>query len=145
MDGDSPNTKGHDRLKISGRAVSVWLVIIVAEILHGILRAMSLVPFFGEFRSNQIGVFTGSAIILVVACVTIRWIGAIRRYELLLVGIIWLTLTVAFEWLFGWLVMGQSFERMAADYNLLKGGLMPVGLIFLALSPLIAAKLRRIA
>jgi len=145
MDGDSPNTKGHDRLKISGRAISVWLVIIVAEIVHGMLRAMSLVPFFGEFRSNQIGVFTGSAIILVVACVTIRWIGAILRYELLLVGIIWLTLTVAFEWLFGWLVMGQSFERMAADYNLLKGGLMPVGLIFLALSPLIAAKLRRVA
>jgi len=72
----------------------VWLLIIVAEILHGILRAIVLVPMVGEFRSNQIGVFTGSAIILVIAYLTIRWFGAKRTNGLLTVGFIWLMFTI---------------------------------------------------
>ena len=96
------------------RSLAVWLLIIVAEILHGILRAIVLVPMVGEFRSNQIGVFTGSAIIVVIAYLTIRWIGAKRANEVLLVGLIWLVLTVAFEVLFGRFVVGLSWERIAS-------------------------------
>ena len=59
----------HTRLTITTRAFAVWLVLIVAEILHGIARGIFLVPHVGEFRSNQIGVFTGSIIILVIALV----------------------------------------------------------------------------
>jgi hypothetical protein len=61
------------------RSVLIWLLLIAAEIIHGILRAIALVPLLGEFRSNQIGVFTGSAIILVIASLTIRWIGTTQR------------------------------------------------------------------
>ena len=46
------------------RSLTIWLVLIVAEIAHGILRAIVIMPIVGEFRSNQIGVFNGSAIIL---------------------------------------------------------------------------------
>ena len=43
---------------IFGRAIAIWIVLILAEILHGIARGILLVPHVGEFRSNQIGVFT---------------------------------------------------------------------------------------
>ncbi len=125
------------------RTVAVWLLLIVAEIAHGILRAILLVPMVGEFRSNQIGVFTGSVIIVVFAYFTIIWIGARRDSSLFLVGFIWLALTVAFEILFGRFVMGLSWERLSADYNVIKGGLMPLGLLVLLFSPMIASKLRR--
>ncbi len=128
------------RNKIVIRSLAIWLLIICAEIVHGILRAVLLVPMVGEFRSNQIGVFTGSAMILVIAYLTIGWIGAKRPKELLLVGLIWLMLTVAFEVLFGRFVVGLTWERIAADYNLLKGGLMPLGLLVLFFSPMISAK-----
>jgi len=124
------------------RSLAVWLLIICAEVLHGILRAILLVPIVGEFRSNQIGVFTGSAIILVIAYFTIRWIGAKWTSELLTVGFLWLLLTVAFEVLFGRFVMDLSWERLGADYNVLNGGLIPLGLLVLSFSPMIAAKLR---
>lgn len=129
------------RKNLSGRAFLVWLVLIAAEISHGILRAILLVPLVGEFRSNQIGVFTGSAIILVVAYLTIRWIGATSRSDLLLVGAIWLLATIAFEVGFGRLVMGLPWERITTDYKLLEGGLMPLGLVVLFFSPMIGAKL----
>ena len=129
------------RLRIAIRAITVWLVLIVAEILHGIARGIFLVPHVGEFRSSQIGVFTGSIIILAIAVVFVRWIGATRPAHLLMVGFLWLALTLTFEILFGRFVVGASWERLAADYNVLKGGLLPFGMVVLMLSPFIAAKL----
>ena len=130
------------RLVIATRAIAVWLVLIVAEILHGIARGIFLVPHVGEFRSNQIGVFIGSVIILAIAVAFVRWIGASRSTDLLAVGVLWLGLTLAFEILFGSFVVGASWERLAADYNVLEGGLLPFGMLVLLLSPLIAGKVR---
>lgn len=124
------------------RSLAVWLLIICAEIIHGILRAILLVPMVGEFRSNQIGIFTGSAIILAIAYFTIRWIGAQRPKETLVVGMIWLVLTVAFEVLFGRFVVGLSWDELLAGHNIAKGGLMPLGLLILLFSAVIASKLR---
>lgn len=133
-----------DRTKASifTRALAIWLVLICAEMLHGIARGIFLVPHVGEFRSNQIGVFTGSIIILVIALAFVRWIGASRTTDLLAVGLLWLILTLAFEIGFGRFVVGASWERLAADYDVLEGGLLPFGMIVLLLSPLIAGKLR---
>ena len=131
--------------RIITRIFVIWLVLIVAEIVHGILRAIVLVPVVGEFRSNQIGVFTGSAIILLIAYFTIRWIGARRPNELLLLGLLWLVLTVVFEVLFGRFVVGLSWQRIWADYNLTQGGLMPLGLLVLLFSPMLALKLQKLS
>ena len=130
-------------MRIFIRSVVVWLVLIAAEILHGIARGIFLVPHVGEFRSNQIGVFTGSFIILVIAVAFVRWIGTSRPAQLLMVGLLWLALTLAFEILFGRFVMGLPWERLASDYNVLEGGLLPFGMLVLLLSPSIASKLRR--
>jgi hypothetical protein len=124
------------------RAIAVWIVLIFAEILHGIARGAFLVPQVGEFRSGQIGVFTGSLIILAIALVFVRWIGASRSSQLLGVGILWLCLTLAFEFSFGHFVVGASWERLAADYNVVEGGLLPFGMVVLMLSPLITGKVR---
>ena len=122
------------------RSAAVWLVIIAAEIVHGILRGILLAPRLGEFRANQLGVFTGSAIILVIAYLTLPWIAPQRRRERLWIGAIWLVLTVAFEILCGRFVVGLSWEQLAASYNLLAGGLMPLGLLILFLSPSLVSR-----
>lgn len=127
------------------RVVAVWTILIVAEILHGIARGIFLAPRVGEFRSNQIGVFTGSLIILVLVTLTVRWIGVSRPAPLLGVGLLWLGLTLAFEILFGRFVVGASWERLLCDYNVFRGGLLPFGMAILLFSPLIAAKVRGVA
>ena len=93
--------------RLAIRAIAVWLVLIVAEILHGIARGIFLVPHVGEFRSNQIGVFTGSIIILAIAVVSSG--GSVRpgAVDLLAVGVLWLILTLAFEVAFGRFVGGR--------------------------------------
>lgn len=145
MESEDSTSRGEEQYgkNIVGRGVLIWLLI-AAEIIHGILRAIALVPLVGEFRSNQIGVFTGSAIILVIAYLTIRWIRATRRRDLLLVGAIWLVLTVAFEVGFGRLLVGLSWNRIVQDYNIFEGGLMPLGLLVLLFAPIVAARIRRV-
>ncbi|MHB8971607.1 MAG: hypothetical protein ACYC3X_18580 [Pirellulaceae bacterium] len=124
------------------RSFAIWLILIAAEILHGIVRGMFLVPYVGPFRSSQIGVFTGSLIIFAIALAFVRWIGASRSSQLLGIGVLWLILTLAFEFLFGHFVVGASWERLASDYNVLQGGLLAFGMVFLAFSPWIAGKRR---
>jgi hypothetical protein len=125
-----------------GRALAVWLVLIAVEFIHGILRTTFLVPVVGDFRASQIGVLIGSALILLVAYLFVGWLHAPNTKALLHVGVLWLVLTVAFELGFGHFVFGRSRERLGEDYNLSKGGLLPFGLVVLALSPLIATRLR---
>ncbi len=126
------------------RGIVVWLVIILAESLHGAARVAWLQPLAGDFRARQIAFFTGLAIILTIAMVFIRWIGATSRTQLLIVGLLLMTLTFGFEIGLGRWVMKLSWERILSDYDLSRGGLMLFGMIFLALAPMLAARLRGI-
>jgi hypothetical protein len=124
------------------RAFAVWLVIMGTETLHGIARAVFLVPLVGDFPSRQIGVFTGSVLILIVSFLLIGWVGEKRTGPLVLVGLFWLALTALFEVGLGRFAFGYSWQRIASDYDITRGGLMPVGLLVLVFSPLIGSRVR---
>lgn len=126
------------------RGLVVWLVIIFAESLHGTARVMLLEPYVGDVRARQIAFFTGMAIILAIAIAFIKWIRATSVFRLLTVGFLWSALTLGFEILLGRFVLHYSWARILADYDLREGGLMAIGMFFLILAPLIAAKVRGI-
>jgi hypothetical protein len=126
------------------RGMAVWLVLIAAEIAHGVTRAIWLVPLVGDWRARQIGVGTGTIINFAVAALFIRWIRPRNDGDALRVGALWLLLTLAFELAFGRFVAHASWERIGSDYDLFHGGLLPLGLIMLGLAPLAVAKLRRV-
>ena len=51
------------------------------------------------------------------------------------IGVLWLALTVAFEFGFGHFVAGHSWSRLGQDYNLLAGRLWVLILLWLAVAP----------
>jgi hypothetical protein len=124
------------------RSIGVWLVFIVAESLNGTLRNLFLAPSLGDFWAQQISFFTGSILVLTIAIVFVQWLYDFRVSQLLGVGLLWLLLTVGFEISLGRFILGYSWERIAADYNLLQNGLMSIGLVLFTLAPLIAAKIQ---
>jgi hypothetical protein len=126
------------------RSFIVWFALIGAEVIHGAARAIWLVPIVGDFRSRQIGVFTGSMINLTVTALFIRWLRPARVADALLIGVTWLLLTVTFELVFGRAIMQASWQRIGSDYDLIHGGLLPLGLLILTLAPVITAKVRRL-
>ncbi|MBD2189498.1 hypothetical protein [Pseudanabaena mucicola] len=127
------------------KSILVWLVFILAESLNGTARIFWLIPLLGESLAHQISFAIGSLLIVTIATLFIRWLQVSKFMQLLSIGLIWLLLTVLFEIGLGRFVLAYSWEQIAADYNLLQGGLMPIGLVLLVLSPFIAAKIRRVS
>jgi len=107
-----------------------------------VLRTVWLVPLVGDLRARQIGVLTGSLLILVVALLAIRWIGARGRRDLLLIGGSWLVLMVGAEVLLGRVVFGYPWSRIAEDFDVTRGGLLGFGMLVLAAAPWLASRWR---
>lgn len=124
------------------RALVVWLVIILAETVHGVLRQVLLVPLVGDWPTRRIGVLLGSLIIFTIAWLCSGWLGARTVRGQLGVGLAWVALTIAFEFALG-ASLGLSLARMLEDYNPVRGGLMAFGLLFMLVAPALAAWVHR--
>jgi hypothetical protein len=123
------------------RALGIWILLMAVEAAHGTARALWLTPWLGDFRARQVSVFTGSLLIVAVTTLTIGWMRTRTTAALLRVGLLWLVLTVGFEVALG-CALGYPWSRIAADYDLRHGGLMPLGLLVLTLAPWLAARVR---
>lgn len=124
------------------RAFLVWCLILGLEFVHGVVRTVWLVPLVGDLPARQIGVPVGSVLALLVAWLTIRWIGARTRKQLLAVGVFWLALMLAAEILLGRWMFGYPWSRIAEDFDPGRGGLLALGMLVLALAPWLADRWR---
>ena len=122
-------------------AILVWLLIIVVESVHGVLRNLFVAPAIGDFEARQAGVFIGSALIVLIAWLTASWLNLNGRAQFAGAGLLWVGLTLVFEFSLG-VAMGLSWERTTSDYNVVRGGLLPLGLVVMAIAPYAGARLR---
>jgi hypothetical protein len=123
------------------RATLTWMLIMLAETGHGVVREVFIAPLIGALRARQLGVFVGCVIIFVIALLLARWMKAGTTRDQFRVGAFWVALTVIFEFSLGRAV-GQSWPRLLSDYNPVHGGYMLLGLAFMLLTPWLARKLR---
>ncbi len=124
------------------RGLAVWLVIMLAESVHGSLRQIFLAPAIGDFTARRIAFFTGMLLIFAVAYLLIRWIAAPSTPTLFAVGGMWAALTLAFEFGIGYFAFGYTRERMLEDYDVSRGGLMGFGIVYMVFAPYLAARVR---
>ncbi len=124
-----------------GKAVQVWLLIIVIESVNGVLRNLFIAPAIGDFEARQAGVFIGAALILLVAWLMAPWLNLSGGSQFAGVGLLWVGLTLVFEISLG-LATGLSWERIASDCDVARGGLLPLGLIVMVFAPYAGARLR---
>ncbi len=121
------------------RAIAVWLLIGGGEVLQGILRIKLLNRRVGDHRARQIGVVIGSGYILAVAWASVGWIGVRAIGDGVGVGLLWLALMLALDLGFGRFVFHAPWSRIAADFDLRRGGWLGLGMLVLATAPLLAA------
>ena len=124
------------------RGMLVWLLIAAAETVHGFLRVAFLQPRLGDLPARQLALVTGALIIVVIATLTIRWIGAVGVRRQMAIGALWLALMIAFDLAIGRLVFGYSWERIGADFNPVAGGHLGMAMLVLLVAPWLAAGLR---
>lgn len=128
--------------RIARRALAVWAGILTLAILNGFVRDIFLIPTFGTVAGFLSSGVILSSLILIVAYLSLPWLGARRFLELVGVGWFWVALTLAFEFSFG-LWQGKSWHVMFEAYTFNDGNIWPVVLVVTAAAPYLSATLRR--
>ena len=123
------------------RALVVVFGIACAETVHGIARTLWVMPRLGDLRARQVGVLTGSLLVVAIATLAIRWIGPRTGQQKLAIGALWLVCMLAFEVGLG-RALGASWARIAADYDPAQGGFMLLGMAALLFAPMLACRIR---
>lgn len=119
-----------------------WLGGPVIGVANGALRDLTYARAVGEQRAHQWSTVSAvGAFAAYFAWLERRWplptAAAARR-----TGLFWLVLTVAFEFGLG-RARGLSVRESAADYNLAKGRLWPLVLLWLLVGPSVARRAHR--
>jgi hypothetical protein len=117
------------------RTLLSWVVLLFLAVGNGALREGTLVPRFGPVTGHQISTLLLSTLIVAAGWPLTRWIAPTGGREALLVGGVWLGMTLAFEFLGGHFAFGKSWSELFADYDLTKGRIWPLVLIVTTLTP----------
>jgi hypothetical protein len=124
------------------RASGVWLGILVLASANGAIRDLLLAPRLGDTIARAISTVALCAIIFVVARLTIDWIHPTTRREAYLIGVWWLALTLAFEFLAGHYAMQKPWADLLADYDVTLGRIWILVLFVTLIAPLWMARRR---
>lgn len=123
------------------KALGIWLILAIAAIIVATFRIGVLLPSLGEQNAHQIGTIIFLIVQFVIIYFFIKKMKIVEVKTLLMIGIFWITITIIFEFIFGHYMMGHSWQKLLADYNLLNGRLWVLVLINNIAAPLISVKI----
>lgn len=122
------------------RYLLAWLPMVLIGIFNGVIREATYGKVLSELRAHQISTVIG----LLLFSLYIWFLTHLWRLESLTqawtIGLLWLGLTILFEFGFGHYIAGHSWHKLLADYNLLAGRVWLVVLIWIALAPIVFSR-----
>jgi hypothetical protein len=117
------------------RALLVWVLLVGLAILNGAARETVLSPRLGPIVGHLASSVLLAGLIALTAWLTILWIAPGTARRAWAVGALWLSLTVAFEFLAGHYVFGHPWPRLLADYDILQGRVWLLVLVATLVTP----------
>ena len=126
---------------LSLKAFAIWTGILVLAVLNGALREAILIPKLGKAPGLVLSGALLSALIVVVAYLSLPWLDTRRPAALAGIGLGWLALTLVFEFSFG-LWQGKSWHVMLDAYRFKDANIWPAVLVVIAIAPYLAANVR---
>jgi hypothetical protein len=124
------------------RATAIWLALLGIAIVNGAVRSAWISPRLGEYAGHVLSTIVLCAVIAWLALVSIRWVAPAGLREAFLVGVLWVVLTVVFEFIGGHYLFGNPWPKLLADYDILHGRLWLLVLVTNLLAPLWAARIK---
>ncbi|MFW6448697.1 MAG: hypothetical protein ACOC0X_04030 [Halobacteriota archaeon] len=117
------------------RPLGLWVVLAVVAVVNGAVRELLIIPTLGEYPGHLLSTALLLGAILLVAGVYFRRSTvAFTQLELAVIGIVWTTLTVGFEFLVGY-VEGTSVDETLSQYDVLGGRVWILVPLTLLLAP----------
>jgi hypothetical protein len=117
------------------RPLLAWLVMLVAAVANGALRDLTYGKLLPALVANQISCLIGIVLLGMVIHLYARRSPFVSAREAWLTGLLWMMLTVAFEFLFFHYVAGHPWETLLANYDVMSGHLWPMILLWVWVAP----------
>ncbi|NUM76282.1 hypothetical protein HUU40_18110 [candidate division KSB1 bacterium] len=124
------------------RYTLAWLILMVTAIINGAIRESVYKNSLGELHAHQLSTLTGIILFGVIIWSLSRLWPLASAKQAWTVGLIWLAMTIAFEFLFGHFVAGHPWSTLLQDYNIFAGRVWPLVLIWTTIAPYVFYKLR---
>lgn len=121
------------------KSLLVWLCIIPAAILNGGFREYVLTKYLDTASATAISGILLSILILLITWLLLPRLVIINRKESYIIGIIWMSLTVIFEFTSG-IGTGVPMEELIAAYNPLSGNLWILVVLTTMFAPAIISR-----
>jgi len=119
-------------------ALGIWFILLVLAIVNAAIRNEVYAPKTGEHAGHVISTIIAICYTILVIFLFLKYISIdYTTTDLIIFGVFWLLITIVFEFLFGHYIMGNSWDRLFADYNLLKGRVWSLYLLTILISPYI--------
>jgi hypothetical protein len=120
---------------------TAWIPMVFIAITNGVLRQYVYGRWMKELSAHQVSSLTAVILFYLYTWILVKKWPLESSRQAVAVGIIWLCLTVAFEFLFGHYVANHPLSRLIQDYDLLSGRLWTLVLLAVAAAPYLVYKL----
>lgn len=114
-----------------------WFPMVIIAIMNGFFREKFLTNYFNSLQAHQLSSVSMIILLGVYIWIVFKIFFPASAYQSILIGLIWLLFTVIFEFLFGHYAMGNSWNKLLSDYNILEGKVWVFVLIWIAMAPYI--------
>ena len=120
-----------------------WFVMLLVSVVNGALRQFTFGKYVDETSAHQISTVIGIFLLGIVIWAYVRRYPPSSGLQALWIGLLWMGLTVAFEFLFFHYVDGRSWSELLANYNLFEGRVWVAVLAWVAIAPYVFFRCRR--
>lgn len=122
-----------------------WFILLLVAFFNAIIRETTYKPFLEPYIgtwAHQISSLTGIILFFIVIFLFLKKLkGNYSKKDLLIIGIMWIILTLIFETIMNYFWRGLSFEQIISTYYFWKGETWIFVLISLLVSPFLANRL----
>jgi hypothetical protein len=117
--------------------ILLWFVFPFIAIFNGVIREFTYKKLVGDLPAHQISTATGIFFFgIIFYFIFKKWkIESVKHA--ILIGAIWLGLTILFEFGFGHYIMGNPWQKLLHDYNLAEGRVWSLLLVWITIAPFI--------
>ncbi len=126
-----------------GKYLLAWAPMVLIAIANGVIREAWYAKRLNELRAHQVSTLSGMLLFGIYIWALMRIWPPESKGQALFIGLIWLGLTIAFEFLFGHYIAGHPWSRLFQDYNILAGRVWAVVLLWVALAPSLFYRLQK--
>lgn len=123
--------------------LTTWFVMLLVSVANGVVRDLTYGKHMAELTAHQLSTVSCVFLLGIVIWGFVRLYPPSSERKALLLGLLWLALTVAFEFLFFHYVGGHSWAELLANYNVLQGRVWVVVLVWIAIAPFFFYRLRQ--